>query len=425
MNLVLLLFTSLILRIQTREQKHRQIHHRGSSTYYVLKERHSHTATERTRRKPQIQPIMFNSIPLQTRSSGPYVPQTATMGGMPSVTTDIPICAVLRAFYVGFAATNMTIFQVNRRRRHRFILSGLLFGFCMTRITTLVLRIALATRQHNIRLSIAANILVNAGTLLVYIINLILAQRILRAKQPRVGWHPAMRIGTITQYALIADALGMVIAATVVSAYTLNIDTQRQWRDVQLAAMTYVLVFTCLPLLHIFLAVILPQSPQAESFGQGGVPPKVAIVTISSCLGVLMAGFKVGVNWSPPRPKTDPAWYHSKASFYVFSFALEILILCVLTLSRIDKRFHIPNGSTRPGDYSGARKISEGDHPSVADSMAETVADSIEGGRGQGKKIVIDAGMDWPTHVLLQYTVPLDRSSDRDVQHVTVQHVSV
>lgn len=367
---------------------------------------------------------MFNSILLQTRSGGPYVPQTANMGGMPSVTTDIPICAVLIAFYVGFAATNMTIFQINRRRRHKFILSGLLFGFCMARTITLVLRIALATRPHNVRLSIAANILVNAGVLLVYIINLILAQRILRAQQPRVGWHPVTRIGTITQYALIADALGLAITATVVSAYTLNADTQRQWRDVQLAAMTYLLVFTCLPLLHILLAVILPPSRQAESFGQGGVLPKVAIVAVSSCLSVLIAGFKVGVSWSPPRPKIDPAWYHSKASFYVFSFVLEILILCVLTLSRIDKRFHIPNGSTRPGDYSGERKVSDKDHPTVAYSMVYTVANPIQGG-DKGKEIVIDAGMNWPTHVLLQYTVPLDRSTDQDVQHFTVHHVSV
>jgi hypothetical protein len=79
---------------------------------------------------------------------------------------------------------------------------------------------------------------------------------------------------------------------------------------------------------------------------------KAIIVVLSSALCILIAGFKAGANWSTPRPVTNPAWFHSKASFYVFNFVLEILILCLLTFSRIDKRFHIPNGSTKPGDYT-------------------------------------------------------------------------
>ncbi len=87
---------------------------------------------------------------------------------------------------------------------------------------------------------------------------------------------------------------------------------------------------------------------------------KVLIITLSSCMCILISGFKAGTTWSPPRPMSNPAWYHGKAAFYVFNFMLEILILCLLTFSRIDKRFHIPNGSTKPGDYSDMeRKESE------------------------------------------------------------------
>ncbi|KAK5708702.1 hypothetical protein LTS12_028159 [Elasticomyces elasticus] len=224
------------------------------------------------------------------KRGGPYASTTASMGGLPSVIPDIPVCAVFMALYISFAATNMTIFQKNRRRGHKFVLSAMMFGFCMARITTLVLRIVWATRQHNVRLAIAANIFVNAGILLVYIINLILAQRILRAKQPRIGWNPIIRHSTKAFYILIGGALIMVITSTVISVYTLN------------------------------------------------------------------PSFKTGVNWTQPRPATEPMWYHKKASFYVFNFTLEILILCLLTFSRIDKRFFIPNGSTRPGDYSSLPK---------------------------------------------------------------------
>ncbi|KAL4959551.1 uncharacterized protein BDV14DRAFT_184405 [Aspergillus stella-maris] len=287
------------------------------------------------------------------KRGGPYASTIAQAGGLPSNIPDTPICAVFICLYIAFAATNMTILQKNNKRNHKFILSGMLFGFCMARITTLVLRIVWANRQGNVRIGIAANILVNAGVLLVYIINLILAQRILRARQPHIGWHPVMRMGSKFFYWLIPGALIMVIVGTVVSVYTLDPVTRNDCRDVQLTAITYLLVFTCLPLLHIIPAVLLPRHKQDESFGQGSMQSKIIIVTLSSCLCILIAGFKAGSLWSPPRPVSNPAWYHEKAAFWVFNFVLEILILSLLTFNRIDKRFHIPNGSTKHGDYSG------------------------------------------------------------------------
>ncbi|KAL4783315.1 hypothetical protein BJX76DRAFT_358057 [Aspergillus varians] len=292
---------------------------------------------------------MFSSL---EKRGGPYASPVAGMGGIPSNIPDTPICAVFIALYIVSAVTNMAILQKNNKRSHKFVLSGMLFGFSVARATTLVVRIAWANRQHNIRLGIAANILVNAGILLVYVINLILSQRILRAKQPHIGWHPIMRVGSKVFYYLIPGALIMVITGIVVMSYTLNPETRSDCRDVQLAATTYLCVFACLPLLHIGLAVFLPRSKDEETFGQGSMLAKVVMLTVSTCLSIMIAGFKVGVNWSPPRLVSDPAWYHSKAAFYVFNFVLEIMILFVLVLPRFDKRFHIPNGSTKPGDYS-------------------------------------------------------------------------
>ncbi|KIX94586.1 uncharacterized protein Z520_09632 [Fonsecaea multimorphosa CBS 102226] len=283
---------------------------------------------------------------------GPYPPKTAAIGGLPSVTTDIPTDAVFIFLYVCFAATNMTIFQLNRRKHHKFIPSALLFGFCMARIATNCLRIAWATSPHNVRLAIAAQIFVNAGILIIYIINLILAQRILRASQPRIGWNPILRAAYKFLYVDIGIALIMVITSVVLSAYTLSPHTKSVCRDIQLAAITYLLVFTCLPVVHTALAVFLPRSPDAENFGKGGMKSKLVIVTSSACLCMLIAGFKAGITWEPPRPVTNPPWYDSKACFYVFNFALEIILLCILTFTRIDKRFFIPDGSTKAGDYS-------------------------------------------------------------------------
>jgi hypothetical protein len=217
---------------------------------------------------------------------------------------------------------------------------------------TLVLRIAWATRQHNIRLAGAANIFVNAGVLVIYIVNLVLVQRILRAKQPRIGWDPVLRVTYKILYYTIGVVLAMVNTAVVISIYTLNHHTQQICRDIQLAALTYLLIFTCLPLIHVLVVVLLPTSPEQENFGQGSIRSKMILVTMASCPCMLLAGFKAGTTWSPPRPATNPQCYDSKVCFYVFNFTLEILILYVLTFGRIDKWFWVPNGSNQGGDYT-------------------------------------------------------------------------
>lgn len=294
---------------------------------------------------------------LQTRSGGPYPSNTAGLGGLPTNATDVPICAVFLLFYLCFAATNSTIFRRNRRKNHKFILSILLTGFCMARVGTLVLRILWANRQRNIRLAIAAQIFMNAGILIVYILNLVLAQRILRAKQPRLGWHPKIRIAYKILYSSIGAALAMVITSVVVSLYTLNTHTRSTCRDIQLAALTYLLCFTCLPLIHIAVAYLLPKSEE-ETFGQGSMTSKTIILTISSSLSVLIAGFKAGGAWTPPRPASNPAWFDSKACFYVFNFTLEICILSTLVFGRIDQRFYVPDGCNQAGDYTRLQRQS-------------------------------------------------------------------
>ncbi|KAI0110624.1 hypothetical protein F4776DRAFT_641799 [Hypoxylon sp. NC0597] len=238
----------------------------------------------------------------------------------------------------------------------------------MARVLTLVLRIVWATRHTNVSLAIAANIFVNAGILIVYIINLVFAQRILRAKQPALGWHRSLRIIFTVLYVGIACALIMVITALVVSVYSLDSYTLRACRDVQLTSGTYLLVFTTIPVLVIATAYLLPRSPIEEKFGEGRMIVKVIVVLLIACLCIMNAGFRVGTAWSPPRPTSNPAWYHGKAPFYVFNFTLEIIILCILTLTRIDKRFHVPNGSNQPGHYSGRVESSTG---SIGDPAVE------------------------------------------------------
>ena len=282
----------------------------------------------------------------------PYPPQGAGVGGLPTVSEDVPPLSVFIFLYLVSFATNMTLFRMNLSKGHKFLPSALLAGFSMARVLTCTLRIVWATKHHNVSLAIAAQIFVNAGILIVYIINLSLAQRILRARQPTVGWNRVLRILFRISYVLIGVALILVIVLTVMSFYTLDKPTISDATWIRKGAITYLLVVAASPLALVPLAFLLPHHPDAETFGQGSMRSQVIILMIGSCLCTLIAGFRAGTTWEPSRPSSDPAWYDSKACFYVFNFTCEIIILCTYTISRIDKRFHVPDGSSKRKSYA-------------------------------------------------------------------------
>lgn len=292
----------------------------------------------------------------------------AGVGGLPTTPTDVPASAVLLAIYASFAAANMYIFQTNRRRGHKFLPSALLFGFCMARILTLTVRIAWACYPESVSTAIAANILVAAGILIVYILNLLFATRILRALQPGLGWHRALGIFFKVLYALIGCTLVLVIVLTVMSSYTLDqqIHTEALW--IQRGAILYMFIFTLVPAVVLAAAVLLPRHPSPETFGHGSMRTKIVVLTVGICLSVTIAGFRAGTTWMPPRPVDNPAWYHSRAAFYCFNFMLEIFILALYVPARIDKRFHVHDGSSKrrtfkkPNGEHGSEHQSDGQH---------------------------------------------------------------
>lgn len=118
----------------------------------------------------------------------PYPPTTAGLGGSPTSGVDGPILAVFIFLFLLGAITHQTILQVNLRRGEKFMMSGTLFGFCMARIVACSIRLAWSTHQHNISVAIGAQIFVAVGVGLIFIINLIFAQRIMRASHPHFGW---------------------------------------------------------------------------------------------------------------------------------------------------------------------------------------------------------------------------------------------
>lgn len=238
----------------------------------------------------------------------------------------------------------------------------ILLVFCIARIVTTTLRIASISKQTNINLAIAAQVFVAAGILIIYIINLIWAQRILRSLHPHVGWHPAISIIFRLIYVLIGLTLAIVITATVQSFFTLRPRIRTIDRDLQLYGGTFLTTISFLPIPIVLISLIAPRKSPPENFGKGRLSTKIAILLAGSFLCCLGAAFRYAIAWKKPVPFTRPRpAYYSKTCFYVFNFTLEILVVFLYAIMRVDLRFWIPDGAKGPGSYQRGEQVNSVD----------------------------------------------------------------
>ncbi|PNY25308.1 Uncharacterized protein TCAP_04755 [Tolypocladium capitatum] len=320
------------------------------------------------------------------KQGAPYPPQYAALGGEPTTSVDVPISAVFILIFILSAALNMTIFRLNMARGHKFILSAVVFGFSMARILTNVMRIAWACRPHNGRIAIAASIFTNAGVVLLFIVNLILAQRLLRAHQPRLGWSQPVRLAFRGLFVCVVSCLVMIIIAVVYSFYTLDVDTLRRVHDVLLFGITFLVVLAFLPVPIIAVALLLPRSEPVDGFGTGSMRTKILLVLFTSVLLTFGGGFRAAAAYVT-RPLADPAWIDHRAIFYCVNFTIEIIVVFTYALARFDRRFYIPNGSCRPGDYSRGAGA-EAEKAAVSDEeQRQTSAGAAAAGEGAESRL--------------------------------------
>lgn len=283
----------------------------------------------------------------------PYPPQGAQVGGVPTIAVDVPISAVLLFIFALLAIAHMAIFQRNRKKGHKFIFSVAFFALSMVRIAALVMRIVWATRPTHIPIAISANILTQAGVVILFITNIFFAQRIVRAYHPTFGWHTATRFFFRFMVVTVISSLIMVITCTIHMVYTLDPTARAMDRDVQLFAGTAFAVLAFVPAPAVIVACLVPRAGgrRVQKFGTGRFGSNIALLVFSSLLLTLGAGFRIGANFAP-RPTNAPAWYHHKACYYTFIYAIEIIVSGLYAAARVDKRFHVPNGAKQPGDYA-------------------------------------------------------------------------
>ncbi|KUI70799.1 hypothetical protein VM1G_11657 [Cytospora mali] len=270
----------------------------------------------------------------------PYPLDTAQIGGLPSVSVDIPPLAVFLALYATSAIISIILFEHQRRRHLSCTVPVILFLFSGERVLTCVLRIFWAFKLTNVRVAVASQVSLQAGVLLLFLLNLILAERFWLDRKLRARTHVRLRFALVTLSTLTISALIMEIASIIVSVYTLDQKTISTCRNVQRAGATYFLILATTPLAMLALAFLT--SPASSTKRQGtfsGELFRLSVTIVSSVLCIMNAGFKTGVVWTPPRSLFDPAWYHSRACLYLFGFTMEVCVLILLYATRADLKF--------------------------------------------------------------------------------------
>lgn len=269
----------------------------------------------------------------------PYLPSTQAIGGTPTVGVDDPICAVLILLFAVVGVFHIT-WRVKQNEDHRSRLGFLLFIFSFVRSVALVLRIAWASRTTNINLAIAANVFTAAGVVILFIVNLIFARRVVN-DYCRFGKHKAFDWALRFLIFCIAASIIMLITATVYSFFTLDAAKRLICRKIQLFGSTYLTLLAFLPIPAALLPLLFPNDvTRADPFLRRRLQAKTQLLLITAALLTLGAGFRCGTSFDA-RPLGHVTWFHHKAAFYCFNFAIEVIVLYIYAAARFDKRLRL------------------------------------------------------------------------------------
>lgn len=270
----------------------------------------------------------------------------------------------------------MTIFITNRRRGHKFFHTELCFGFCMARTVTTSLRLAWMYDITNRGLAIATTIFTTLGVLVLFIVNLLFAQRLLRALHPRFGWHRLVWWTYLFLFLCIPCMLIMVVTAITQSFFTTDPRIAQIDLDLEQTATTYFMFFSFLPIPIVLYALIASRGRETDHFGKHSLHFKAAVLLTSATLLCLGATFRTAEIFLSFNPATDAnVWWNDKWAFYFFTCTLEIIVVVMYISLRVDLIFHVPDGCKGPYSYSQAKE-----------RMMEMSTEEQEGGSGAGKE---------------------------------------
>lgn len=168
---------------------------------------------------------------------------------------------------------------------------------------------------------------------------------------PKIGW--SMPFSIITR--LMAISVPVLIILQIISIILLFFSTDdasrfNAFETILKFGASYLLILASFPFWAIFLACSIP-GPKPEKFGEGHLRVKTSLVMLAAAMLTTGAIVRTYAFFNPRAPDNDDVLY-SKPIFYTTQFTLEILVVAAYAIFRFDLLFHIPNGSSKPGDYS-------------------------------------------------------------------------
>jgi hypothetical protein len=285
----------------------------------------------------------------------PFLPTGAPLGGIPKAKVDILISAVFLVIYLLAGLTHTFIYNHNRHSiKTRFSPSRFIILFCIIRIATMSLRIAQTQDVSSINLFITARVFTTAGVLLLYLLNFVLSQRIMRSWHPRFGWSRTMSWAFIAFYLTVPFTLFALIGCFADALYTLDTRTRTQEGDVVKFGITYFLVVAAFPIPFILVNWFVRRVEKNERREElkeerhqyptmaGNATRSALVVMVAALVLVIGQIYRTGSGWAKPAQLIPPAWWDSKACFYCFEFVPEVLVVILYAVLRVDRLFFIP-----------------------------------------------------------------------------------
>lgn len=185
----------------------------------------------------------------------------------------------------------------------------------------------------------------------IFAVNIFLTQRIIRSMHPKFGW--SLPFSLITRAMAISVPIFIVSQIVSIIVIFFSVDNEGRFDGFEKllkVGTTYLLILATFPFWAIFLACSVP-GPKPEKFGVGHLRVKTSLVMVASTMLTTGAIVRIYAIFNPRPADTDDVLY-GRPVFYTTQFMLEILVVAAYAIFRFDLLFHIPNGSSKPGDYS-------------------------------------------------------------------------
>ncbi|KAM3527797.1 hypothetical protein MY4038_006180 [Beauveria bassiana] len=286
----------------------------------------------------------------QSQSADPDPAKGPFPGGIPTPDEDVFITVIFLVLFGLGAFTHISIFRANAKRGHKFLVSDLMFDFCMVRVMTCIFRIVWAFSSPR-GVVLAAIIFQNGGAAVIFAVNLFLAQRLVRSMHPAFGWRPAFSYFSLFLIFSVPAAIIMNIIATSFSFFSVGKPTRLQASEgVLKVGASWNMMLVVMPLLWVFLASATANA-SSEPFGIGNIARKGSLLVFSATTLAVGAAAKLAAIANPAAVEAMSPLF-TKGAFYTTGFMLEILTVAAYAFFRIDLTFHIPNGASGPGAYS-------------------------------------------------------------------------